>query len=108
MHNEWYWLNLYDENGEIGKQAEWEPESSLTGIWKTFLYNMVYKDNHKQKKADGTQEVWQDRRARLEALRRKQGSDIDVVKNEFDLDIHLDEAAAMDLNGQIDRKIYNV
>ena len=19
IHNEWYWLNLYDENGEIGK-----------------------------------------------------------------------------------------
>ena len=26
-HNEWYWLNIYDENGEIGKQAEWEPET---------------------------------------------------------------------------------
>ena len=26
-HNEWYWLCLYDEHGEIGKQAEWEPET---------------------------------------------------------------------------------
>ena len=43
MHDEWYWLNLYDEDGEIGKQAEWQPESSLTGIWGTFLYNMFYK-----------------------------------------------------------------
>ena len=43
-HNEWYWLNLYDESGEIGKQAEWEPETSLTGIWGTFIYNMLFKD----------------------------------------------------------------
>lgn len=43
MHNEWYWLNLYDEEGETGKQAGWEPASSLTGIWGTFLYNMFYK-----------------------------------------------------------------
>ena len=46
MHDEWYWLNLYDEDGETGKQALWEPENSLTGIWGTFLYNMVYKDSH--------------------------------------------------------------
>ncbi len=26
-HSEWYWLNLYDEDGEIGKQAEFEPET---------------------------------------------------------------------------------
>jgi len=43
LHNEWYWLNLYDETGEIGKQAEWEPETSLSKIWGTFLYNMVFK-----------------------------------------------------------------
>ena len=42
-HEEWYWLNIYDENGEIGKQAEWEPETQLTKIWGTFIYNMIYK-----------------------------------------------------------------
>ena len=42
-HNEWYWLNLYDENGEIGRQAEWEPETSYPKIFKSFLYNMFYK-----------------------------------------------------------------
>ena len=42
-HNEWYWLNIYDEHGEIGKQAQWEPETQLTKIWSTFLYNMVFK-----------------------------------------------------------------
>ena len=45
-HDEWYWLCLYDEDGEIGKQAAWEPASSLTGIWGTFLYNMIYKASH--------------------------------------------------------------
>ena len=29
-HDEWYWLNIYDEDGEIGKQATWEPETSIT------------------------------------------------------------------------------
>ena len=43
MHDEWYWLNLYDETGEIGKQKNWEPETTLTGIWGTFLYNMIFK-----------------------------------------------------------------
>ena len=32
-HKEWYWLNIYDENGEIGKQAEWMPERDLKGIY---------------------------------------------------------------------------
>ena len=43
LHTEWYWLNLYDEDGEIGKQATWEPETQLTKIWSTFLYNMIFK-----------------------------------------------------------------
>ena len=37
--------------------------------------------------------------ARLEQLRRKQGSDIDALKSEFELDFHLDEQKAMELNG---------
>ena len=42
IHNEWYWLNIYDEHGEIGKQAEWRPEESISGVFKTTIYNMVY------------------------------------------------------------------
>ena len=25
LHTEWYWLNIYDESGEIGKQKDWVP-----------------------------------------------------------------------------------
>ena len=57
MHDEWYWLCLYDESGEIGKQAQWEPEASLRGIWGTFLYNMFYKkSSHLDEK--GKKETW--------------------------------------------------
>ena len=45
---------------------------------------------------------------RLEELRKKQGTDIDAIKSEFELDFHLDEGRAMKLNGKIDKKIYNV
>ena len=45
---------------------------------------------------------------RLEELRERQGSDIDAIKSEFELDFHLDERKAMELNGTIDKKIYNV
>ena len=86
--DEWYWLNLYDEHGEIGKQAEWEPETQLTKIWGTFLYNMIYKPS---KDPSGKEETWQQRRKRLEDLRDKQGHDIDHIKNEFELDFHIDE-----------------
>ena len=101
LHNEWYWLNLYDETGEIGKQAEWEPETQLTKIWSTFLYNMVFKS------ADSGLSK-QQRELRLEELRRKQGYDIDAIKDEFEVDFHIDEAKAYQLNGQIDKHIYNV
>ena len=37
--------------------------------------------------------------ARLEELRKKQGPDIDALKSEFELDFHLDEKKAMELNG---------
>ena len=45
---------------------------------------------------------------RLEELRRKQGPDIDVIKNEFEVEFHVDEEKAMEINGVIDKKIYNV
>ena len=44
MHTEWWWLSLYDETGEIGKQAEWMPEEKLSDLWfKNILYNWVFK-----------------------------------------------------------------
>jgi hypothetical protein len=43
-HNEWWWLCLYDENGEIGKQAEWMPEENLGKMWiNDILYNWIFK-----------------------------------------------------------------
>ena len=45
LHAEWYWLNIYDEDGEIGKQAEWEPETKITRIWGNMLWNMMYKQD---------------------------------------------------------------
>lgn len=34
--------------------------------------------------------------------------DIDAIKEEFELDFHIDEQKALKLNGLIDKKIYNV
>ena len=64
-HNEWWWLCLYDESGEIGKQAEWKPEENLGRMWvKNILYNMVFKPKESSMK-DETQ------LKRLEELRKK-------------------------------------
>ena len=65
MHDEWYWLNLYDEDGEIGKQAEWEPETQLSKIWGTFLYHLFYKP-----KTDSISLTYAQRQQRLEEMRR--------------------------------------
>ena len=40
-NTEWYWLNIYDEHGEIGKQAEWNPESGMNGVWKSMYYQFT-------------------------------------------------------------------
>ena len=69
---------------------------------------MVYKSYNQKKKEDGKKETWQERMQRLEYLRKKQGEDIDVIKSDFEIDFHLDETKAMSLNGEIDKKIYNV
>ena len=43
-HTEWWWLCLYDESGEIGKQAEWMPEQELAQMYfKNILYNWIFK-----------------------------------------------------------------
>lgn len=102
-HNEWWWLCLYDETGEIGKQAEFKPEEKLHKLWlKNILYNLVFKPQ------DGllTEEL---RQQRLDELRKKQGFDIESFKDEFELDFHIDiEAARLIGNEDIDKTIYNV
>lgn len=102
-HNEWWWLNLYDESGEIGKQAEWKPEESLSDMWfKNILYNWAFKP----KESKLTEDV---RLKRLEELRKKQGIDLDIFKEEFTLDFHIDEEKAREYgNFKIDKTIYNV
>ena len=45
-HTEWWWLNIYDEHGEIGKQAEWQPEPNPIKMWfKDLMYNFIVKDD---------------------------------------------------------------
>ena len=85
-HDEWYWLNIYDENGEIGKQAEWEPETQLTKMTTSFLYNMMFKTD--TKKSVLTKEM---REARLKELRARQGCDVETYKDSFMVDFHIDE-----------------
>ena len=64
-HNEWWWLCLYDESGEIGKQAEWKPEEKLHKMWiKQILYNMIFK-------AKDSKMTDEQRQVRLEELRKK-------------------------------------
>lgn len=102
-HTEWWWLCLYDENGEIGKQAEWKPEEKLADMYvKNILYNWVFKP----KESKLTEES---RVQRLEELRRKQGTDLDSFKDEFNLDFHIDIKKAAEIgNLKIDKEIYNV
>lgn len=37
-HEEWWWRELYDEDGEIGEQAEWKGE-----YWITVKLQNIYK-----------------------------------------------------------------
>ena len=69
-HDEWWWLCLYDETGEIGKQAEWKPEENLAKMW---INNILYKMIMKPKDSKMSEE-W--RVERLEELRKKQGIDL--------------------------------
>jgi hypothetical protein len=75
-HTEWWWLNIYDEHGEIGKQAEWKPEENFVKMWfKNILYNYFFKPLYQITPVQ--------KEARLEELRMKQGKDIDTVNDEF-------------------------
>jgi len=38
-HTEWWWLCLYDENGEIGKQAEFDPDKLKGRTWLKFYFH---------------------------------------------------------------------
>lgn len=83
MHTEWWWLNIYDESGEIGKQAEWKPEENLKDMWfKNILYNWWFKPEE-SKLTEKT------RLERLEELRMKQGRDIEVVKVRFIITLYI-------------------
>lgn len=67
-------IKIYDEDGEIGKQAEWEPETKITRIWGNMLWNMMYKQDQIGMSAE--------RRAdRLHELRNNQGYDLNSVKD---------------------------
>ncbi|CDW84510.1 UNKNOWN [Stylonychia lemnae] len=101
-HTEWWWLNIYDEHGEVGLQAHWKPEESLKDMWiKNILYNWIFKPTESQQ--------FEQRQERLEELRKKQGVDIDIFKDEFNLDFHIDAEKAQEYgNFQLDKKIYNV
>ena len=102
-HNEWWWLCLYDETGEIGKKAEWKPEENLAKMW---INNILYKMIMKPKDSKMTEEQ---RVERLEDLRKKQGIDLQSFKDEFELDFHIDEEEAHRVgNKLIDKNIYFV
>ena len=69
-HTEWWWLNLYDESGEIGEQKLWKPESSLHKMWfKNIFYNIVFKPKVNEEK--------------MTELEIKQGTDIVYVKHQI-------------------------
>ncbi|CAK91801.1 unnamed protein product (macronuclear) [Paramecium tetraurelia] len=48
MNTEWWWKDLYDENGEVGDQAKWKDEYWLLPIlrgYKDILYSMITSNN---------------------------------------------------------------
>ena len=72
-------------------------------MWvKNIMYNWMFKP----KESKLSEET---RLQRLEELRRKQGLDLDVVKEEYTFDFHIDEDKARRIgNPVIDKTIYNV
>ena len=52
--NDYIEYHIYDENGEIGKQAEWEPETQLTKMWGSILYNLFYKSDKRDTQGKNT------------------------------------------------------
>ena len=54
LHTEWYWLNIYDKDGETGKQKDWQPDDGLTSMYKQILWNMFYSDKMNRR---GSKEV---------------------------------------------------
>ena len=104
-HTEWYWLNIYDETGEIGKQKDWVPEESLTGMWAKIGYNMFLGDN-KKLEYTGSKSAKEEKEQRLEELRKKQGRDVEYYKDELMQSLKVDEEKAIKLNGKIDFTVY--
>jgi len=68
----------------------------LTKIWGTFLYHLFFKPETGAKVM-----TYEQRQARLEELKRIQGCDIDALKEEFELDFHIDEGKAFKLGGNV-------
>ena len=89
QHTEWFWLNIYDENGEIGKQAEWKPEENVFGMWKQMLYHMFYGQKIKNLISVNKEEK-EVQEKRLEELRQKQGRDVEYYKDELFSKLNID------------------
>ena len=88
LHTEWYWLNLYDESGEIGKQKDWKPVEGIFGVWKHMWY-------------DGHRATGEPHSERLKELRKKQGTDVEYFKDELFSNLNLDKEKL--ISGQIDK-----
>ena len=77
-HSEWWWLCLYDEHGEIGKQAEFDPDKLKGMVWlKFYFHNFLFghgKKSEQQLKIE---------KSRLKELRRKQHTDLEKTQELF-------------------------
>ena len=109
-HTEWYWLNIYDKDGEIGKQAAWKPAESMTGIWSTFAYNMFIGKINEKFFSNSKEQIEQKQvdKDRLNVLRNKQGTQVEFYNVEFMEEFHKDVEKAIEVTGKIDTKTYYV
>lgn len=53
-NTEWWWREFYDENGEIGEQAEWDGASFLT-LWFRELKSKITGSSNESNKASNSQ-----------------------------------------------------
>ena len=77
-HTEWWWLCLYDENGEIGKQAEFDPDKLKGRAWLKFYFHKFLYGPPRESKEEKEQ-----KKKRLEELRRKQHTDLEKSQQLF-------------------------
>ena len=77
-HTEWWWLCMYDENGEIGKQAAFDPNELKGRSWlKFYLRNYLFGEGKQSEEEIKRNEI------RLKELRKKQHPNLDVTNEEF-------------------------